>query len=969
MVVALKARLVALGHFIVPKKRLGIVGFAIVLILAVVLWGSLTDFTFAQASQMAAAASDGPGWIATIVSSVFFWIASLFIRLAIFILSFIIEIAGYNGFIDARAVNYGWVMVRDLANMFFVVILLLIAFGTILGIEQYEWKKMLVKLVFAAILVNFSRIICALIIDVAQVIMITFVNAIAATAGGNFINAFGLEKVLQISRLEGAELTDGEVMIASVAAVGFSVSAMAVMAVFLVILLGRMITLWVAIIFSPLAFVFNVIPQTQKYASQWWSEFNNNVIVGPVVVFFLWLSFVTVGGGDIHTEVSQSSSSPSKLPTSEGETFEGGDNVGGESAGLSRAMHWNQMANFAIALGILLVGAKVAGQLGATGSSALQKAANLGVKAAALAGGVVAARWAYKKGVLPAAKATGKFVGMNLLGGNMVKRTGQKIGYRANRLWNKQKEWRDEKASGLTGKGFWGRQGAKLIRTGSFADREVEDWKKAAASQKEITEKAISTSKLKSGKAKLKLATQLKASEARAKGKTDQKEADETNRLMTRGEVAVLEEEYEKNQEMLKKGEDGKGGKLSDDGRAVLEGKQTLNEERRKRLREQYKREQKEEMGNVGYNDRIYGQRMQAGAVGKAGAEYISKGTTQQEELAVAIAKDKVLVDRGEKPRFEAGVRQSHAEDLEKQLSALNFREITKRSSIYADELAKETAKEMKKPEKERDATKIRQLSAVSLATLAANMKKGAENGLTAMDGAAKSVSFNEELGAEDFKGMQRKIMSIMLGRNITKGKDDKETDTNIAEAFKELQGLHGDKQLNVMLRSLDESLKKAAGDHAPILAGVFNDRDVSDTGEINFQLETDAKESKITKEYWAGEVTPGKVHTLGGMVTNTNGKVTENAGNIGKGSQDNFAMIFGRMTRGTQLDPRLVQEWAGLKDGVKKALLDALRSRNPEAATNFELRITGSKDGHSASSSPQTEAEEETENGNGATT
>jgi hypothetical protein len=49
----------------------------------------------------------------------------------------------------------GWVITRDIANMFFIVILLVIAFATILQIEQYNYKKWLPKLILMAILINF----------------------------------------------------------------------------------------------------------------------------------------------------------------------------------------------------------------------------------------------------------------------------------------------------------------------------------------------------------------------------------------------------------------------------------------------------------------------------------------------------------------------------------------------------------------------------------------------------------------------------------------------------------------------------------------------------------------------------------------------------------------------------------------------------------------------------------------------
>ncbi|MEA3272304.1 MAG: hypothetical protein U9P90_01390, partial [Patescibacteria group bacterium] len=42
----------------------------------------------------------------------------------------LIAVANYNSFTDSPAVGMGWVIVRDIANMFFVVIFLVIAFGT-----------------------------------------------------------------------------------------------------------------------------------------------------------------------------------------------------------------------------------------------------------------------------------------------------------------------------------------------------------------------------------------------------------------------------------------------------------------------------------------------------------------------------------------------------------------------------------------------------------------------------------------------------------------------------------------------------------------------------------------------------------------------------------------------------------------------------------------------------------------------
>ncbi|MBI2427076.1 MAG: hypothetical protein HYV34_04475, partial [Candidatus Kerfeldbacteria bacterium] len=70
------------------------------------------------------------------VVSFFGYVAILLIKMFGFLLSWavklIILVAQHNVFINSRAVSIGWVVVRDVMNMFFIIILLVIAIGTIL---------------------------------------------------------------------------------------------------------------------------------------------------------------------------------------------------------------------------------------------------------------------------------------------------------------------------------------------------------------------------------------------------------------------------------------------------------------------------------------------------------------------------------------------------------------------------------------------------------------------------------------------------------------------------------------------------------------------------------------------------------------------------------------------------------------------------------------------------------------------
>ena len=211
----------------------------------------------------------------------------------------LIWVAKYNDFINSGAVKNGWTIVRDLCNMFFVLILLIIAFATILRMESYNWKKMLPKLLIMAVLINFSKTICGIFIDFAQVIMLTFVNGFGEMAEGNLTTMLGIDKIMQI-KAESADVagvTALSIFGSYLLALVYVLISLIVITVLIAVLVMRMVMLWIYVVLSPLAYLLSAFPQGQKYSSQWWGEFSRNVIIGPVLAFFIWLSFVSASSG------------------------------------------------------------------------------------------------------------------------------------------------------------------------------------------------------------------------------------------------------------------------------------------------------------------------------------------------------------------------------------------------------------------------------------------------------------------------------------------------------------------------------------------------------------------------------------------------------------------------------------------------------------------------------------------------
>ena len=70
-------------------------------------------------------------------------------------------------FEDVAIVKTSWTVFRDFANMFFILILIIIAFATIFDMQNYNWKGLMAKFIIAALLINFSLAIGGFLIDVS----------------------------------------------------------------------------------------------------------------------------------------------------------------------------------------------------------------------------------------------------------------------------------------------------------------------------------------------------------------------------------------------------------------------------------------------------------------------------------------------------------------------------------------------------------------------------------------------------------------------------------------------------------------------------------------------------------------------------------------------------------------------------------------------------------------------------------
>ncbi len=325
-------------------------------------------------------------WAADILTGLLGYIISGLGLILLIVIRGVVLIASYQNFIGAEAVLLGWKMVRDICNMFFVVVLLIIAFGTILNIEAYNYKKWLPKLILFAVLINFSKTICGLLIDVSQIVMLTFVNAFKDMAGGNFADALGIIDIFEMDASEKEEASAWEIVGAYFLGVVYMIVAIVVMATMVMMLAMRVVMIWLYVVLSPAAYLLAAFPGGQRFASQWWGDFIKNLVVGPVLAFFIWLSLASLVGD----KTRNSFDNPTLDANSSSETANVNGRLGddGTSVAATSGSKPSSFIRFAVGIGMLVGGLMIAQQIGgASGSMAGKGMARL-QKGAAFAGGV-----------------------------------------------------------------------------------------------------------------------------------------------------------------------------------------------------------------------------------------------------------------------------------------------------------------------------------------------------------------------------------------------------------------------------------------------------------------------------------------------------------------------------------------------------------------------------------------------------
>lgn len=181
----------------------------------------------------------------------------------------------------------GWEVVRNVCNIFFIVAIIAIAMATLLRVEGYQFRHLLVQLIMAALLVNFSLVIAQAILALADTIQSQFlpnnVDVIRSLARDLMVsNVRDAVWNLDISKYGSFSQT-----ITFLFWVALALGSFAVFAGLAAMLVIRVVALWVLLMVSPVAYVAGVIPSTAGMKQEWWSTFLKYAFFTPVIAFFL----------------------------------------------------------------------------------------------------------------------------------------------------------------------------------------------------------------------------------------------------------------------------------------------------------------------------------------------------------------------------------------------------------------------------------------------------------------------------------------------------------------------------------------------------------------------------------------------------------------------------------------------------------------------------------------------------------
>lgn len=259
----------------------------------------------------------------------------------------------------APAIQSVWTVFRDISNILIIGMFTFIALSMILGIEKFNARQMVAKVLLIAVLINFSLLFTRIIIESSNFFAIQFYkaasfgvdpatgNAAAVGISGKFGQLMGIYSVLETGNaLWKAELGwwDPGIMTMAMAALVVIVTLVAALLFFYIafLLVSRTLLFIFLLITSSLAFGSYLLPNSGVGGygwDMWWKSLLRNAVFAPLLMMFLWAT-IQVGTGIKQISGTQGS-------------------IGGLLADPTQSGNINALFSYLLIIGMLYVSVKV----------------------------------------------------------------------------------------------------------------------------------------------------------------------------------------------------------------------------------------------------------------------------------------------------------------------------------------------------------------------------------------------------------------------------------------------------------------------------------------------------------------------------------------------------------------------------------------------------------------------------------
>ena len=216
-------------------------------------------------------------------------------------------------FDNGGVLNILWVLVRDTMNVCFIIILLYLAIVKILNGWGAKAKTTIMNLIVSVILINFSMFITKFFIDAGNMIAVALYNQLSISGGGTIGMVTSLSTMIFkgtgiLTTIKSVLSITGQTNIIVSLILQITAMCFLLWTFFYssILLIGRAVMLMFLTIISPIGFIGKTIPGLSGFSDWWWKTLTDQIMVAPVLMFFLFFIIKLINAGVLNNTAKES---------------------------------------------------------------------------------------------------------------------------------------------------------------------------------------------------------------------------------------------------------------------------------------------------------------------------------------------------------------------------------------------------------------------------------------------------------------------------------------------------------------------------------------------------------------------------------------------------------------------------------------------------------------------------------------